>query len=75
MTLETHIVVLGDVCTLFIQDFIGRHQDFICRHQDYIVALKILTVTINLEIRRCDLEIWQSLFISKLKHYSNILNT
>ena len=34
MTLETHIVVLGDVCTLFIQDFIGRHQDFICRHQD-----------------------------------------
>ena len=36
MTLETHIVVLGDVCTLFIQDFIGRHQDFICRHQDFI---------------------------------------
>ena len=63
MTLEAHIVVLGYVCTFFIQDFICRHQDFICRHQDYIVAIKILIVTINLEIRGCDLEIGQSLFL------------
>ena len=71
MTLEAHIVVLGYVCTFFIQDFICRHQDFICRHQDficrhqdYIVAIKILIVTINLEIRGCDLEIGQILFNS-----------